>query len=133
VRRAWRVSPDAGYQVIAASRTQLSHGAKVLRAGERIDEPLPGGESYLIVADPDTPGAMIDLAMAWAYHGDATLLAVRAPSGPPVFVGLARSLYAVATDKDLSRNGISLVLGASALASCARDRGADANLADAPM
>ena len=34
---------------------------------------------------------MIELAIQWARHGDATLLAIKSDRGPPVLVGAART------------------------------------------
>lgn len=84
-----RVSPDAGYIVIDATRTRVSWRSfsfEVLsRAAER-PSPLGPTRAALITAEPDAPAHVIDFALAWVQG--PTLVAVKAAGGAPVFVGM---------------------------------------------
>lgn len=111
----WRVS-TAGYAVIAATRKALTFGKNTLALGAIEPEPLPGGATYLIVADGDAPGSILSTALAWAAEGDATLVAMRDVTRAPLYLGMGRAGHddAVATRPILrlvGRNGVHACLG----------------------
>ena len=59
--------------MIDASRAMVRHGDDSLVAGASEPAPLDGAKTYLVLAEPDTTGAMLSLALAWAYDGRAAL------------------------------------------------------------
>lgn len=127
----WRVATDAGYQVITASRTALAHGGQTLAPGPSEPTPLPGGATYLVIAEPETPGTLLELALAWADDGEPTLLALAVDHGPPVFLGLARSAHALGDDHDVpGAADVMLELDAHRLSACVGGSSQDAALSD---
>lgn len=98
--RPWRVAAEAGYDLIEVSRGHVRHGATTLGLAALDPEPLPSGPTYLIVADPDAEGALLELAIDWAFEGDSILVAMRAPEGPPLLVGVARTTYSTGDNFD---------------------------------
>ena len=85
--RPWRIALES-YGVIDVEPTQLRHAEHTLLPGGGEPEPLPVN-TYVVVADLDTPGAMLQLAMMWAADAHAVLLALRDGAGPPMFLGVA--------------------------------------------
>lgn len=86
--RPWRVSPGAGYVVLEATRRGVRHGADLRAPGALDSSLLPAHQTYLVVVDADTPGAVIARALAWAAQGDATLIALRDGARSPLLVGV---------------------------------------------
>ncbi|MDX2088347.1 MAG: hypothetical protein SFX73_10880 [Kofleriaceae bacterium] len=132
----WRVTPDAGYQLVEVTRTQVRYGDDALAPTDVEPEPLPGGVTYLVVVDPDAPGALIDRALGWTHEGDGTLIAMRVPSGPPVLLGAGRSIYAVADEGSGSARTITVVVGSKAVTTCERTPrrlGVTTTTQDAPL
>jgi len=115
----WRVDP-ADYAVIRATRAGVAHGTQTLAPSASEPEPLPGGRTYLVVLDADTPGTVLELALAWAFDGDATLLAVAdAKGGPPAVIGVGRSTYALGEAHDSpGAQEVSLELYGDVIAAC---------------
>jgi hypothetical protein len=93
--RPWRVAPVAGYTVLEASRRGVRHGDQLVIPGAGAPRPLPADQTFLVVASPDTPGAMIELALEWAEQGDATLIALRDGPQAPLVVGVARTAHQI--------------------------------------
>jgi hypothetical protein len=89
----WRVTPTASYGVIAATRKDMSFGKQSIVVGALEPDTLPGNQTYLIVAEPDTPGSVLSNALAWASEGDASLVALRDGTRAPVYLGMGRIGY----------------------------------------
>jgi hypothetical protein len=85
--RPWRVAPAGGYDVIEASKTQLRHGEMTVAVAAEPPAPLPDAATYLVLAQPDTPGVLLQHAFVWASAGLA-LLAVRDGKAPPLYLGI---------------------------------------------
>jgi hypothetical protein len=117
---AWRVTPDAGYQVIDVTATKVTYKGETMVPGAVDPEPLPGGVTYLVVVDPAASGALIDRALMWAHEGDGTLIAMRAPSGPPVFLGAGRSIYSVVDEVAGNAKTLTVVVGSKLVTTCER-------------
>ncbi len=115
----WRVDP-ADYDVIRATRTGAIHGTESLSAGATEPDPLPGNKTYLVVLDADAPGTALELALAWAFEGDATLIARRDPKGgAPHVVGVGRSTFALGDTHDPpDAQDVSLELYGDVIAAC---------------
>ena len=131
----WRVAPEAGYQVIDAAPTAITYGGTTL-APDGDTEPLSGGATYLILVDPATSGAQLDRALTWAHDGDATLVALRTPAGPPVVIGVGRSIYSVVDDDEPEATSLTIVVGRSELTACERTpraRGVTSATSDAAL
>lgn len=131
---AWRVTPEAGYQVIDVSATKISYNGETLDIEE--PEPLPGGVTYLVLVDPASPGALIDRALMWAHEGDGTLIAMRAPAGPPVLLGAGRSIYAVVDEVVGTPTSVTVVVGSKLVTACERSprrRGVTSTTSDAAL
>lgn len=127
----WRIAPDAGYQAIAVSRTRLVHGTEVVEPGATEPDPLPAGATYLVVADADAPGTMIELALSWAAEGDATLIALRDGARAPALIGAGRSMYSVGDDyDDADAVRATLEVGAKTLTACVHSTTQGARLGD---
>jgi len=86
----WRVTPTASYSVIATSRKQMTFGKKSIAVGALEPDALPANATYLIVAEPDTPGSVLTNALAWASEGDASLVALRDGNRAPMYLGMGR-------------------------------------------
>jgi hypothetical protein len=95
----WRVAPSAGYRVIEADRAQLRHDGKTLVPGASDPDALPPG-TYVVVAQPDTPGALVQLALLWAADAHAVVLALADGTAPPRFLGLGLTTVAGGDDAD---------------------------------
>jgi hypothetical protein len=73
---------------------------------------------------------MLELALTWAYDGDATLIALRRDGGAPVFVGMGRSTYALGEAHDPpGAADVAIELHRERLQGCVRG----ANVAAAPL
>ena len=115
----WRVDP-AGYEVIRASRAGAVHGTEALAPNAEEPAPLEANRTYLVVLDADTPGTVLELALAWAFDGDATLLAAADPKGgTPYVIGAGRSTFALGDAHDPhGAQDVSLELYGDVLAAC---------------
>lgn len=125
--RAWRVAPRDRYAVITTSRKAMTFGSQSFVLGALDPVPLPAGKTYLIVADPDTPGSVLAGALAWAGEGDASIVALRdGERGAPVYLGMGRAGY----DDALASRPL-LVLGRNRVQACIGQQVRDGKLADA--
>jgi hypothetical protein len=70
----WRISTGAGYTVLEPGAT-------------RTGEPTDGEKTFLILLDRTTPSGDIEKLLAMAQAGAASIVALRADSGAPVYVG----------------------------------------------
>jgi hypothetical protein len=122
--RPWRVAPAAGYAVLEVDRRAVRHGDDAVTPGMIAPRPLPAGQTFLVVASPDTPGAMLELALEWAEQGDATLIALRDGTGPPRLVGAARTAHQLGGREPVIARP-ALQLGRGMVTACV-DRGAQA-------
>jgi hypothetical protein len=93
--RPWRVAPAAGYTVLEVGPRGVRHGEQLVKPGVVAPRPLPADQTFLVVATPDTPGAMIELALEWTEQGDATLIALRDAPRSPLVVGVARTAHQI--------------------------------------
>jgi len=93
--RPWRVAPLAGYTVIEASQRGVRLGNDVVTPGALAPRPLPANQTFLVVAGPETTGAMLELALAWTEQGDATLIALRDGTRSPLVIGVARTAHQI--------------------------------------
>ncbi|MDQ3340084.1 MAG: AgmX/PglI C-terminal domain-containing protein [Myxococcota bacterium] len=111
----WRVTPSSGYGLIAATRKDMTFGNKTIAVGALEPDALPASATYLILAEPDTPGSVITNALAWASEGDASLVALRDGSRAPMYLGMGRVGHddAIATRPMLmlARNKVQACLG----------------------
>jgi len=128
--RPWRVTPAAGYAVIDATSRAVRHGEAAVIASALDPKPLPAGQTFLVVAQPDTPGAMLELAFAWAEQGDATLVALRDGGNPPVFLGVAATAHQVG-GVEVADAWPSLRVDSSTLTACLERSTRQAALGDA--
>jgi hypothetical protein len=112
----WRIAPTAGYDLIEADRARLHHGATVVIPGASDPEPLPSA-TYVIVAQPDTPGAMLQLALMWANDAETVMLALRDGRASPLFLGLGHTAVAQGDD-DLDVVRPALRVGAKMVTGC---------------
>lgn len=87
----WRVTPQGSYAVVTATRTGVTYEGKTITPGASEPEPLPVRNATLVIVDPEAPGTIVELALTWAAESDTILLALRAPSGSPAFLGLGRT------------------------------------------
>lgn len=127
----WRVTP-ASYEVITTTRTAIAHRGRTALLGASEPEPLPGARTYLIVAQRDTPGTVLEAAIAWAFEGDATLIALAGDAAAPALVGVGRSTFALGDPHDdVSAVDVSLEVDRTQLAACVRGDAESAPLADA--
>lgn len=117
--RRWRIDPH-DYDVIRATRSGVAHGGQTLAPTVTDPEPLPGNRTYLVVVDADTPGTVLELALAWAFEGDTTIVAAADPAGgPPAVIGAGRSTYALGDTHDATdAQEISLELYGDAISAC---------------
>jgi hypothetical protein len=116
----WRITPAAGYRVIDATARQLAYGKQTVAADAKPPAPLNDEPAYLLVADPDTRGAVLTLGLSWAYEGGAVLVALRDPRVPqaPRFLGMGLSSSA-AQDDESDPSGLPAVrLGPVSITAC---------------
>jgi hypothetical protein len=83
----WRVT-TARSETVVVTAGEVRFGGTSIAAGAPA---LPAGHSYLVLADPDTPGPVVDRALGLASAGWPVLVAIQSSGGPPVFVALAAS------------------------------------------
>jgi hypothetical protein len=111
----WRVTPSSEYALIAATRKDMTFGKKTIAVGALEPDALPASATYLIVAEPDTPGSVLTNALAWASEGDASLVALRDGNRAPMYLGMGRVGHddAIATRPMLmlARNKVQACLG----------------------
>ncbi|MBX3155668.1 MAG: AgmX/PglI C-terminal domain-containing protein [Deltaproteobacteria bacterium] len=95
----WRVTSTAGYGIVAATKDKLTYeDVTVDAAATTPPDALQDGKTYLIVAEPDTPGRMLDVALAWTNEGEATVFALRDGTRPPLFLAVGNTTAAQAVD-----------------------------------
>ena len=129
--RPWRVATDAGYDLIEVTPTQVRHGTTTLELTASEPAPLPSGPTYLVVADPAATGALLEVAASWAFEGDTTLVALRAPSGSPLLIGAARTTYSSGeTFEDVAAIRATLTVSAKLVSACVHTSVHVASLAD---
>ena len=129
--KPWRVATDAGYDAIEVTQARVRHGATTLALTASEPAPLPSGPTYLVVVDPQATGSLIEVATSWAFEGDTTLVALRAPSGPPLLIGAARTMYSSGdTFEDVAALRATLTVSAKMVSSCVRTSVQVAPLAD---
>lgn len=111
----WRVTPASGYGLITTTRKQMTFGKTSIAVGAVEPDALPTNTTYLIVAEPDTPGSVLANALAWASEGDASLVALRDGNRAPMYLGMGRIGHddAIATRPILmlGRNNVQACLG----------------------
>jgi fluoride ion exporter CrcB/FEX len=95
-----------------------------LETGE--PEALPANATYLIIAEPDTPGSVLTNALAWASEGDASLVALRDGRRSPVYLGMGR----VGHDDALSTRPM-LMLGKTKVMACLGKQSREGKLSEA--
>jgi len=93
--RPWRVAPIAGYTVLEATAHGVRHGDDLVTPGVVAPRPLPAEQTFLVVASPDTPGAMLELALEWTEQGDATVIALSDGPRAPLVIGVARTAHQI--------------------------------------
>ncbi len=127
----WRVAPAANYEVVTATRTELRHGAQTVTAGASPPEPLPDRQTYLVVAERETPGNLLALALAWVTDGDAAVIAVRDGERAPLYVGMGRISNVDGAEDPATGTHAALRLGARTLAACVGRARQQVSLGDA--
>ncbi|HEY5936297.1 MAG TPA: hypothetical protein VIU61_16715, partial [Kofleriaceae bacterium] len=126
--RPWRVTPTAGYGVIDASPQKLQYGTLTLKAGATEPTPLTDTKTFLVIAEPETPGLMLELALLWAAD-DVVVVALRDSATAPLFLGIGRTAASVgASSVDAVRP--TLRLGTRTLTSCVDRSSQQTKLAD---
>ncbi len=126
----FRVTP-ANYEVITTTALGMSHGGQTFELGASEPEPLPANRTYLILLRPETPGTVLELALGWAYEGDATLIATERRGAPPVLIGVGRSTFALGDAHDpIGALDVSLEVTRDRLTACVGSTTDDAALAE---
>ena len=126
--RPWRVTPTAGYGVIDASSQRLQYGTHTLAPGASEPTPITDTKTFLVIAEPDTPGTMLELALLWAAD-DVVVVALRDGAAAPLFLGIGRTAASVgASAVDAVRP--TLRLGTRTLTSCVDRSSQQTKLAD---
>ncbi len=127
----WRATLDReGYGVVEISRTRVRFGDQMLSAGE-VPDTLSDHPMFVLVADPDAPGALLALAMRWTGDADKTMVAVRGagpPGAPPQLVGVGHTSTAGSGEGEDPR--AMLEIGAAGVTACASTWTHTAKLAD---
>ena len=127
----WRVTP-ASYEVITTTRTSITHRGRTVELGASEPEPLPANRTYLILVQRETPGTVLEAAIAWAFEGDATLIALQSDGLAPVLLGIGRSTFTLGdAHDDINAVDVSLEVDRTQLAACVRVDAQSAPLADA--
>ncbi len=125
----WRVSASASYGVITATRKDMTYDKQTVVVGAVEPAALPGDRTYLIVAEPETSGAVLNNALAWATDGDAAIVALRDGAGPPRYLGMGK---VGAGDAEAGFGGQPLlVLGRGTVQACLGRKNRRGKLADA--
>jgi hypothetical protein len=128
--RRWRVDP-AEYSVIRATKDGLEHAGTRIAVGASEPEALPGNRTYLVLADHDTPGTVLELALTWAFEGDATLVAIADGTPAPLLVGVGRSTFALGDPHDAPIAGpVSIEIYRDRVMVCTGASSQEAKLAD---
>ncbi len=85
-----RVTPNAGYRQVGVSHTDVDlEGAMQPRDGNRVvAPPAPPDAVYLVVAERDAPGPLLESVFGWLSNAPAVLISVTADGGAPVFVAM---------------------------------------------
>ena len=122
----WRVTPTASYGVISTSRKQMTFGKKSIAVGALEPDALPANATYLIVAEPDTPGSVLTNALAWASEGDASIVALRDGNRAPMYLGMGR----VGHDDALASRPM-MMLGRGRVQACLGKQTRDGKLSEA--
>ncbi len=126
----WRINV-ADYEVITTTRKSIAHDGITIELGATEPEPLPPNRTYAILVQRDTPGTVLELAVGWAFEGDATLVATQRGSSAPVLVGIGRSTFALGDAHDEpGAIEVSLEVTRDRLAACVASAGEAAALAD---
>ena len=97
--RRWRVDPGE-YEVIRATKAGLEYAGTRVEVGAIVPDALAGNRVYLVLADHDTPGTVLESALTWAFDGDATLLAIADGTTSPPLLGIGRSTFALGDPHD---------------------------------
>jgi hypothetical protein len=123
----WRVTPSDGYGVITVTRKEMRYGDKAIAVGALEPEALPANATYLIITQPDAPGAIVTSALAWAGEGEASILALQDDvKRSPLYLGMAR----IGPDDQLSSRPM-LVLGRKSVQACLGKKLREGKIADA--
>ncbi|MEO8702721.1 MAG: hypothetical protein ABI867_21940 [Kofleriaceae bacterium] len=146
----WRLTPTAGYEVIDVEPTQLRHGKDLLVPGASDPTPLPVN-TYLVLTRPETPGAMLQLALLWANDASAVVIGVsddkpgerRArssaegdaksidkPGVPPRFLGIGHTAVTQGDDGDTETVRPALRVNRKTVTGCVSRGMHEAKLAD---
>ncbi len=126
----WRITPAAGYEVIEADRAKLRHGDDLLVPGGTDPDPLPVN-TYLVLAQRDTPGALLRLALMWANEAETVLLAVRDGNSPPLYLGIGHISVTQGDDsEDSDALRPALRVGAKTVTGCVSRGTHEAKLSD---
>jgi hypothetical protein len=120
------VTPTASYGVISTSRKQMTFGKKSIAVGALEPDALPANATYLIVAEPDTPGSVLTNALAWASEGDASIVALRDGNRAPMYLGMGR----VGHDDALASRPM-MMLGRGRVQACLGKQTRDGKLSEA--
>src|SRR5262249_6568340 len=83
------------YAVLEAGPHGVRHGEQLVTPGVVAPRPLPADQTFLVVASPETTGAMLEVALEWTEQGDATLIALRDGQDSPLVVGVARTAHQI--------------------------------------
>jgi hypothetical protein len=127
----WRVAPAAGYSVIEIERAQLRHGKDTLVPGATDPVPLPVS-TYLVLARPQTPGAMVQLALLWANDASAVVLGLvdDKPGAMPLFLGIGHTAVTQGDDGNGETVRPALRVNAKTVTGCVNRATQRANLSD---
>ncbi|MEJ7599220.1 MAG: hypothetical protein WKG01_15040 [Kofleriaceae bacterium] len=126
--RPWRVTPAAGYGVIETSAKHVTYGTRTIEPGAPDPTPIAETKTFLVLLDRNTPGAILDLALAWAAD-DVVVVAIRDDGAPPLFLGIGRtSASSGATSVEAIRP--TLRIGTRTLTSCVDRSSQQTKLAD---
>jgi hypothetical protein len=109
----WRVTAADGYSVITATRKEMRFGQLAIPIGALEPETLPKEATYLIIAEPETPGSVLTSALAWASEGDASLVALADGQSAPRYLGMAK----IGHDDQLSSRPM-MLLGRKSVQAC---------------
>jgi len=85
-----RVTTAGGYRRVDVGHAEVRlDGLAQKLDGDHVAAPRPHDDAaYLVIADPDAPGALLDGVMSWLAEAPAVLIAVAADGGAPVFLAM---------------------------------------------